>query len=406
MKRKRRLVFVWNYLSWGGAQVYFLAIMKLARETWDIVVHVPEASPPGIVQYLDQLGIAYKLTNYHLDHEPANGILEKIGRQWNRLSVEYRTFRELLRYDVRDTVFQIEIAPWQSVTFLTLMSLRGSHVFLTLHNFLPEASPWRKALWKYRLRFVSHLSGLNFFASNVDTKTRLRGLVNEGFWNRIKVTYTAVNPPEIDEALAAPFDRDAVLDAQRIPHDDFVVLCVGNFIDRKGRWVFLEAARNIAASHHEVTFVWLTPIMPSSEDNRKIAEYSLGEKFKLVHSPTLGSQRQDILGFFRIADAFALPSYVEGLPIALLEAMALRRPSISTNVYAIPEAVKNLETGLLVEPGDSQALADAILKLKNDPGLSAKLSENGRRFVLQNFDERDAAARAIASYEEALAGGR
>ena len=401
MNKKRRLVFVWNYLSWGGAQVYFLAIMKLAREKWDIIVHVPAASPPGIVQYLDQLGVEYKLTNYFLDHGPANGLLEKIKRQWNRIGVEYRTFRELLKYDVGDTIFQIEIAPWQSLTFLTAMSVRGAHVFLTLHNFLPEASPWRKVLWKYRLRFVSYLPGLNFFASNVDTKTRLRGLVDQRFWDRIKVTYTAVNPPEIDEALAVPFDRARALAAHRIPPDDFVVLCVGNFIDRKGRWVFLEAARRIAESNDDVTFVWLTPVMPSSEDNKKITEYSLAEKFKLVHSPTLGPRRQDVLSFFRIADAFALPSYVEGLPIALLEAMALRLPSISTNVYAIPEAVKNLETGLLVEPGDAGALADAILKLKKDPALRAELSENGRQFVLQNFDERDAAGKAIASYEEA-----
>lgn len=406
MNKKRRLVFVWNYLSWGGAQVYFLAIMKLARESWEIVVHVPKASPPGIVQYLDQLGVEYKLVDHHLDHEPAAGVSRKLKRQVNRITVELRTFRDLLKYDVRDTVFQIEIAPWQSLTFLTAMSLRGAHVFITLHNFLPEASPWRKMLWKYRLRFVSYLPGLNFFASNADTKTRLRGLVSEKFWNRIKVTYTAVNPPEIDEALAAPFDRARVLANHGISPDDFVVLCVGNFIDRKGRWVFLDAARKIVAVDAGVTFVWLTPQMPTAEDAKRITEHKLGEKFKLVHSASLGSERQDVLTFFRIADAFALPSYVEGLPIALLEAMALKRPSISTNVYAIPEAVKNLETGLLVEPGDAEGLADAILKLKGDGPLRDRLSATGREFVLANFDERDAAAKAIASYEEASPSAR
>ena len=109
-----------------------------------------------------------------------------------------------------------------------------------------------------------------------------------------------------------------------------------------------------------------------------------------------------MLSFFRVADAFALPSYVEGLPIALLEAMALERPSISTNVYAIPEAVKDNETGLLIEAGDAHGLADAILKLKSDPTLRARLGADGRRFVIEHFDERDAAATAIAAYEDAL----
>jgi glycosyltransferase involved in cell wall biosynthesis len=286
------------------------------------------------------------------------------------------------------------------------MSLRGARVFITLHNFLPDASPWRTLLWKYRLRFVSYLPGVNFFTSNVDTKTRLRGLVNDKFWDRIKVTFTAVNPPQIDEALNAPFDRTETLKAHGILSSDFVVLSVGNFIDRKGRWVFLEAASRVVQSDPNVTFVWLTPVLPTAEDETRIGEYALGDKFRLVQSATLGKERLDVLTFFRTADVFTLPSYVEGLPIALLEAMALERPSISTNVYAIPEAVMDLETGLLVEAGDAAALADAILRLKNDSALRTRLSENGRKFVIANFDERDAAAKAIAEYEEALPGAR
>jgi glycosyltransferase involved in cell wall biosynthesis len=403
MNKKHRLVFVWNYLSWGGAQVYFLAIMRLARDTWDIVVHLTKASPPGIVHYLVELGIDYILNDYYLDHGPAHGLRAKLKRQANRLEVEFRTFMSLLKYDIHETIFHIEIAPWQSVAFLTAMSLRGARVFLTLHNFLPDASRLRELLWKYRLRYVSSLPGLNFFASNVDTKSRLRGLVNEKFWDRIKVTFTAVNPPQIDEALEAPFDRSEVLNTLGISPGEFIVLCVGNFVDRKGRWVFLEAASNVVALDPRVTFVWLTPQLPSAEEEMKITGYSLGQKFKLVHSATLGTERLDVLRFFRIADVFTLPSYVEGLPIALLEAMALQRPSISTNVYAIPEAVKDSETGLLIEAGDASGLANAILKLKSDPQLRASLSESGRNWVLKNFDERDAAAKAISGYEEAFA---
>ncbi len=406
MDRKNRLVFVWNYLSWGGAQVYFLAIMKAAREAWDILVILPKASSPEILRYLKELDIQYKLVDYHVDFEPAPTLGRKLARQSTRIRVELRTFRELLRFDVRDTVFQIEIAPWQSVAFLTAMSLRRAKVFLTLHNFLPDAPRWRTAVWKSRFRFVSHLPGLNFFASNDDTKNRLRGWVNDNFWDRIRVTFTAVDPPQIAEAASAPFDRERMLAVHGVPPENFVVLCVGQFIDRKGRWIFLEAAREVLRSETGIAFVWLTPQMPSVEDRQRIAEFDLGEKFRLVHSEKLGKDRLDVLTFFRIADVFALPSYVEGLPIALLEAMALERPSISTNVYAIPEAVKHLETGILLEAGDAKALAGAILLLKSDPNLRARLGRNGREYVLEHFDERDAAASAIQAYEEALSDGR
>ena len=107
---------------------------------------------------------------------------------------------------------------------------------------------------------------------------------------------------------------------------------------------------------------------------------------------------------FRLADVFTLPSYVEGLPISLLEAMALGIPSISTNVFAIPEAVKHLQTGMLIEAGDDDALAASILTLKTDENLRQKLSAQGRAYVLQHFDEREVAKIAIASYRESAGG--
>ncbi|HKP70941.1 MAG TPA: glycosyltransferase family 4 protein [Pyrinomonadaceae bacterium] len=402
MTKPRRIVFVWNYLNWGGAQVYFLAIMKIARRDRDILVILPRKSSPEMIRFLEQLGIEYELTDYNLDFDPASTISRKLSRQLNRIKVEYRTFRRLMKFDVSDTVFHVEIAPWQSVSFLTAMSMRGAKLFLTLHNFLPEAASWRTAIWKARFNFVSRLRGINFFASNNDTKNRLRGWVTDEFWNRIRVTFTAVDPPQIDDALATAFDRDSTLASLDIPSTDFVVLSVGQFIDRKGRWVLLDAAREVLQTRDDISFVWLTPKLPDAADQKRLDDYGLGEKFRLVLSESVGTERTEILRFFRIADTFALPSFVEGLPIALLEAMALGRPSISTNVYAIPEAVKDGQTGILIEAGDSKALANAIVLLKDNAELRDQLARDGREFVLQNFDERDAAAKAISAYEESF----
>jgi glycosyltransferase involved in cell wall biosynthesis len=109
-----------------------------------------------------------------------------------------------------------------------------------------------------------------------------------------------------------------------------------------------------------------------------------------------------VLRFFRVADIFTLPSLWEGLPISILEAMALGVPTISTNVNAIPEAVKDMETGILIEPGSAIDLCDAILRLKDDEILREKVSSAGREHVLRYFDERDAAKIALNAYEESL----
>ena len=90
------------------------------------------------------------------------------------------------------------------------------------------------------------------------------------------------------------------------------------------------------------------------------------------------------------------------MPIALLEAMSLGIPSISTNINAIPEAVRNNDTGILIEAGKSDELVRAIKRLKSDPFLRAKLSERGKDFVVENFDERVCAKIVLESYENAI----
>src|SRR5689334_9334871 len=138
---KKHLVFAWNYLNWGGSQVYFFGIVKVAREDWDVLVILPRASSPEVVRYLDELDIEYRFVDHELDIAPATTVGRKIERQLNRMKVEYGMFRELLKFETRDRVFQLEIAPWQSVAFLTAMALRGATVFLAIHNFLPEDAP-------------------------------------------------------------------------------------------------------------------------------------------------------------------------------------------------------------------------------------------------------------------------
>ena len=114
------------------------------------------------------------------------------------------------------------------------------------------------------MQFVSRLSGFHIFASNKDTKSRFKHWVSDKCWEDIKVTYTCVNPPEIQRVLAASIDEKELRSQFGIRTGAFVVLCVGQFIDRKGRWVFLDAAEIIGNDDSEVVFVWLTPATPDS----------------------------------------------------------------------------------------------------------------------------------------------
>ncbi len=404
--KERQLIFFWNYAEWGGAQIYLLAIMKQAKRDWDIKVIFPRASSPDIVKFIEAVGVAYEFIDFSLDLDPAPTLLRKLQRQWRRVRAEKLTFKHLLRFNLRESILHIEAIPWQSWILLTALRLRGASVFVTLHNSVPEGSFIRKAIWKMRMEFVSRLKGFHIFASNQDTKARLKQWVAPDFWQSIRVTYTAVDPLEIEKVRSAELNREALCKRYDLPADKFLVLCVGQFIDRKGRWVFLEAARLLAQEQKDILFIWVAPRLPDPQEQARIKEYNLNDSFRVVLSERLGTRREDVLNFFRIADVFTLPSLLEGLPIAILEAMALGIPTISTDVNAIPEAIKDNETGILIKPGDSAALADAIDRLKRNEPLRNKLARNGRRYVLKYFDERDAAETAINAYRDCLYGAK
>lgn len=401
---KSQLIFLWNYVEWGGAQIYMLAIMKEAKADFDIVVILPRDSMPDILYFLDRLEIRHEFFDISVDGGTAPTLKHKLKRQWRRIRSEVASFRSLNKYDLSRSILHIEAAPWQSWILITALAMRRANVFVTMHNFMPRPSRLREFIWKCRLQFISRLPRFHIFPSNQDTKNKLKGWVANKFWDEMKVTTTAVDPVEIAEAVSSTIDKASMRTQHGLDGDKFLILCVGQFVDRKGRWVFLEAAKLALESDSNIAFVWLTPQMPEAGDLAKIDEYRLENAFRLVLSSDVGQSRNEVLAFFRVADAFALASFVEGLPIALLEAMALGLPSISTNVNAIPEAVKHLDTGILIEAGDAAALSEAFLTLKSSEMLRERLSTKGRNYVLTNFDETKVAHIAISSYKDALKG--
>lgn len=102
------------------------------------------------------------------------------------------------------------------------------------------------------------------------------------------------------------------------------------------------------------------------------------------------------------ADLFVLPSVVapdgqmEGIPVALMEALAAAKPVVASRLSGIPELVADGETGLLVAPGDAGALAAAVARLLQEPGLAARLGEAGRERVVREFRLETTVAELLA----------
>jgi glycosyltransferase involved in cell wall biosynthesis len=111
---------------------------------------------------------------------------------------------------------------------------------------------------------------------------------------------------------------------------------------------------------------------------------------------------EDVPALLETLDVVALPSWTEGLPLVLLEAMARGRPVVATTVGGTPELVTDGETGLLVPPRDPEALADALRRVLGDAELARRLGEAARARVAERFSAAEQERRILALYDDVV----
>jgi glycosyltransferase involved in cell wall biosynthesis len=174
----------------------------------------------------------------------------------------------------------------------------------------------------------------------------------------------------------------------RRPDGAFRILCVGRFDEVKGHPVLVAACRALA--ERGIPFVCDLagdgPRRPAIE--AMIRDAGLADR---VH--ILGAlPRQEIVRLLSECDVFALPSIMaangerEGIPVSLMEAMAMGIPVISSRLSGIPELVEHGVSGILVEPGNAPAFSEALEALSRDAELRRRLGRAGAEKVLREFD--------------------
>ncbi|MBX7060675.1 MAG: glycosyltransferase [Pyrinomonadaceae bacterium] len=374
---------IWPYTTWGGAQIYFLSLVRNAPDGWNFRVIVPTGSDDELMKLFAAAGakIVY-LTTVH-NPTPAHGIFEKIARQRRRLRSEKEILALIERLSGEGEIFHIEAGPWQSVSLLKKLAGRGK-TFVTVQNAMPSGvSQARKRAWSRRMTSLLSMPSFELFGGNQHAVDDIRTFVPEDLHSKITISRATFSRTDVNKALAMPVHRDEVLTGLGLRPDKLTVLAVGQFIDRKGRWDFLEAARILSENFQ---FIWVGPTELTDDERARIETYDVRETFRYVLSEDAGKSRAEILAFFRNADIFALPSYWEGLPVSILEAMALGLPIVSTRINGIPEAVIDDITGYLVEAGNAVAFAKAIEKLEA-PNLRTRLSEGALAAATGEFEE-------------------
>lgn len=395
---RKKIYFVWNYLEWGGVQIYFLGLMRSVSEDFDVKVILPKGSDKKILNYLKENNVEYDFFEGKIDFSKAKTIGRRIERRLNDFLANLSLARHFSHLDLKNSIVQIDVAPWAGFALLFYL-ITKTNVFVTFHTAIPQISYAKRILWKLKFVILDASSRFHLAASNSDVKKSLRPFVSEDNFKKIEIVYSSVNIKEIETALKENKTRREIAERYNFPADKKWICNVAQFIERKGCWVFLEAIEILQKQRSDLFFFWLGTAPLQKEIIEKIETYNVKNDFRFLSADEIGTSRGDLLTLWKAADLFVLPSFQEGLPVALIEAMALGKACVASNVNAIPEVIKPLETGILVEAGDAKELVQAIGKLADDKSLREKLGENAQKLVLENFEEKVIGRKMLRLYE-------
>ncbi|HYP20341.1 MAG TPA: glycosyltransferase [Chloroflexia bacterium] len=194
----------------------------------------------------------------------------------------------------------------------------------------------------------------------------------------LDVTYNGVDISRFSQTAESATVRQAL----GLGPEDFVVGTVGRLsADKGGQDDLLWAASELRKSHPRARLLIIGdgPLRPDLE--KYAAELGMLDTQAAIFTGT----RNDVDRLLGAMDVFVLPSHMEALPIAVLEAMSMCLPVVATRVGGVPEVVQDGSTGLLVEPGDRPGMRDALARLASDRGLAHLLGTSGQARVRAHF---------------------
>lgn len=181
-------------------------------------------------------------------------------------------------------------------------------------------------------------------------RSQLYRLVDHSLWSKIHIVHCGLEPQYFDIPTASPAATNRLV-------------CVGRLSEQKGQLLLLEAVRRLVARGTDLTLVLAGDGEMRTEIEQFIAAHGLEDRIRLIGWVSGQGVRDEIAA----ARALVLASFAEGLPVVIMEAMALRRPVVSTYIAGIPELITSGEHGWLLPAGDVDRLADALQSCLDTP---------------------------------------
>lgn len=188
----------------------------------------------------------------------------------------------------------------------------------------------------------------------------------------------------VDLRKFKPLNQDVFKKKWKISKKTKVIGMIGMFLPRKGQHHFVEAAKIVKARFPDSLFVFVgSSVFTDASYENKIKQLCTEYNLKSLFTGFMNVE--EIIPVF---DVFCMPSINEAFGNVLNEVGAMAKPIVAFNSGGIPEIIEHNYNGLLVEPENINALAEAIIRILENPKLAKRLSENARKMVIKKFNAK------------------
>ena len=374
--------------------------------------------PLKILYLINDLGyggaphVIYNLVTA-IDRERFLPIVGLWGKKWGHEMIEYFAesnievvdFQACSKFDLKALSFLHQYLSRNSIdilhTHLFLMHIMGRiagkcarvpRIVSTHHNLLQSNHKVSRFFEKLTsplsdvTTVVSRAAQESYFSTSEPFSVKALRSCRKHF-----TIYNSVNTEDINRAVGNTDIRQ--VRGELGLKDEFVFACVGRLHPSKGHKYLIEAVDHLRETHPFIRILIIGDGPLQKELMGEAQARGLHEQINFI------GYRNDVYRILAASNALVQPSIFEGFGLASAEAMACGLPVISTNLPSIAEVVGHEKTGILVPPGDSQALAKAMATLVDNPVLAATYGANGKQHVEKVFSSRVIVQQYEALYE-------
>lgn len=354
----------------------------------------------GLFQFLKHASpkaFDYVLCNFSIKGRPAGQFVEEaLRRNLNLTLLDQRAMIDpFLIFQARKIVLQQGIDLIQTHGYKS--HLIGFFLRLLCRRpWLAFAHGYTYGNWKMRLYNRMDLWLLRYADRVVAVSDATRRLLKQ---NRVPAERIALIYNAIDPADAVPAAEAAEVKKRHgLAPDRKAIGVIGRFNPEKGQGIFLKAMRKVVQDCPDVKALLIGDGPDQAELERYCRENGLRDWVVFT------GYRENIADYYRILDLLVLPSFTEGLPNTVLEAMSFGIPVLATSVGGVPEIIEK-DNGVLVPPDDPEALAERMIELLQNESLRKAIGAKGRSALYPRFAPDHRVEKIVGLYHALLSPG-